>query len=173
MKQKAILSFILAILYLLIMPAIIYPLKLVYFVPFIVILLVNRLSFFQIVITSFFVGLISDLISDLFFGIHILNYIIASILAYRYKRFFNEKATSIALYSFVYCIFYVLFSYMLLYVFEKNFSNNLTTLLIDLILLCSATAFYGFLMIAMPVKIYFDTLKKTKQIFRNRKRKRT
>jgi rod shape-determining protein MreD len=173
MKQKAILSFILAMLYLFIMPAIIYPLKLVYFAPFIVILLVNRLSFLQIVLTSFLVGLISDLISDLFFGVHILNYIIASILAYRYKRFFNEKPISTALYSFVYCVFYVFFNYILLYVFEKNFSNSFTTLIIDLFLLCSLGAVYGFFMFAMPEKIYFDTLKKIKQIFRKRKRSRS
>ena len=130
----------------------IFPLKLIYFAPFLTILFYKN-SFLNILWLSVICGLITDSFSSSTFGIYSLNYLIASFFLYREKRFFNDSIINTSIFTSIYAAIFSLFNPLLFFIFDKKVILSIKWLITDIILMPIIDGIYAFLFFALP--LYF------------------
>lgn len=137
----------------LIFPFVLFPARLFYFAPFLVI------SYYQSgyaasIWTSLFCGLVVDLFSDLPFGINALAYCLSTFVLYRRKRnFFPDSAMTLSIVTFLFAVITTVSLWMILYLLGGKEGVTLKSLFSDFIVMPFYDALYAFVCFTLPIMI--------------------
>ena len=139
-------------------------LKLVHFAPFLILLFYQK-DFISSLWISALCGLIVDIFSSNSFGLFALCYTTGSFFLYKEKRFFNDKAISLSVFTSIYSLIFSLFTPLLFFIFDKKINLSIKWLLTDVIIMPLFDGLYAFMFFALPIllikqvkKINFKTL---------------
>jgi len=103
---------------------------------------------------AIFSGLVLDLLTSTPFGLFALNYSIATLILYRFKRFFKKDPISFCLYTMTYSILCIFFESFLIYVLGNitHLSSLLTATIYSMLIVPILDLLYAFLFFALPIK---------------------
>ena len=160
MKKITLLySFFLSLFFALFATSFIPNIKIIYFLPFLVILYFNT-SFITSLWISFLSGIIVDLISTTHFGINALVFTVLTALFYHRKRLFNLSTLNIFLFTVLLSISHSIFKVFFLFIFDKGLTISFLFFITDVILMSIIDGLYSFLFFALPLKA-IDKFKKS------------
>ena len=155
MKYKKLFPFFLLSLFFIFLSTSLFPyVKWVAFAPFLVITYSSRLFIPSLWIATFS-GLIMDILSqDNPFGLHSLNYVLTTVLIYRYRHHFVDRAIGLASYTFLFSFASTLIQRLGLCFFGAAIPFTLIGFTTDFICLPIFDALYGFIWFSCPLLIY-------------------
>ncbi len=122
-----------------------------YFAPYLARLYI-RYSFHHALWGSFLSGAIMDFFSaSTPIGFFSLGYTLLCFLVFRHRRFFNEKAISLPLYTFYLSFVFSFIQIALVYLFQKNFYFSFKLFISDMIIMPLLDSIYCILWFIVPV----------------------
>lgn len=136
-------------------PFFLHSVRLSFFAPFLA-LAYNRTSFVIALWIAFGAGICLDLVSTCErFGIYGLNFVLTTALLFpQRRRFFEDKASSFALYSAIVAAVSTLIQLALLYVFDSGVVLSGKLFLFDVLALYALDGLYAFLWFTCPMRLY-------------------
>lgn len=140
--------------------ALLAPIKLLAFSPFLAILY-NRSSFQKSLWIASLCGLIIDALSSEFhLGIHSLNYCLTTFLLYRQKKhFFEDKPVALCLFALLIAVVSSLMQLVLISIFDKALPLSMGLLVTDLVLMPILDTIYAFVCFCCPLMLYLHIKK--------------
>lgn len=154
-KKYLIFAFIICFLSTLLMPVLFPRLRLMYFIPFLIILYYQR-PFVRCLWYSFFCGLIIDLLSaQPPFGFYACNYTLATAIIYHQKRnFFADHLSTLPIMTFLFSCTLTILEVIFLNVFGLSMSLSWQWVFADLLILPAGDAIFAFLcFILIPMSL--------------------
>lgn len=138
----------------------VYPhLKLIAFAPFLA-FLYSRMSLPQSLWIATLCGLIYDLLSSEFiFGLHAINYSLTTLVCYKQKRHFADKALALCLYTLLISTVYSLLQVLLICIFDRGLPLSGKWALTDLLLMPLADSVYAWIWFHCPIRLYLHLKK--------------
>ncbi len=145
-KKNLILAFISSFILTVLMPVIAPSLRLMYFVPFLIILFYQKTLPYSLWY-AFFCGLILDLFSvQAPFGFYACIYTLASAIIYQQKRnFFADHLSTLPIMTFLFSVTATLLEVIFLYMFGNRISLGGHWIFSDLLIMPASDALYAFL----------------------------
>lgn len=145
-KKNLSLAFFNCLFLTILMPVIAPSIRLMYFVPFLVILFYQK-SFSYCLWYSFFCGLIIDLLSvQPPFGFYACNYTLATAIIYHQKRnFFADHLSTLPIMTVLFSCIATTLEVIFLYIFGTHVSIGLQWVFTDLLIMPACDALFGFL----------------------------
>lgn len=132
--------------------------KFIYFAPLLIFLFYN-VSFISILWIATLLGFFQDLFSSSFFGINAILYLIATLVLYKEKRFFNDKPINLSIFTMVFSIVFSFLTPILFFIFDKKINLSITWILTDIIIYPILDGIWAFIFFAMPL-LFFDNFRK-------------
>lgn len=154
-KKNLTFAFINCLILTVLMPVIAPSIRLMYFVPFLVILFYQK-SFAYCLWLSFFCGLIIDLLSvQPPFGFYACNYTLATAIVYQQKRnFFADHLSTLPIMTFLFSCTATILEVIFLYIFGTHVSLGLQWVFSDLFIMPASDALFAFLwFILIPMSL--------------------
>lgn len=154
-KKNLVFAFLCCFLLTLLMPVLAPKIRLMYFVPFMIILFYQK-NFAYCLWCAFFCGLFIDLLSiQPPFGFYACNYTLATAIIYPQKRnFFADHLSTLPIMSFLYSCTATGLEVIFLYIFGARMYLSLQWIGVDFILMPACDALFGFLLfILLPISL--------------------
>jgi len=136
------------------------PIKLLAFAPFLAILY-NTVTRPTALWIALLCGLGVDLLSsELRLGLHALNYCLTTLLLFKHKRhFFDDKPLSLSLFTLLISAVSTLLQILLIALFEHTLPLSGQLLITDLVIMPLVDAIYAFLWFSCPIMLYLSIKK--------------
>lgn len=162
-KKSLWLAFTSGCIFTLLLPTIFPSLRLMFFVPFLIILFYQK-SFSVCLWCAFFCGLMIDVLSiQPPFGFYACNYTLATAIIYSQKRnFFADHLSTLPIMTFIFSSTATLLEGTFLYIFGAHMSLGLTWVFSDLFIMPACDALYAFLwFIILPLSLQKKSRRRT------------
>lgn len=88
------------------------------------------------------------------FGLHALNYVLTTVIIYRYRHYFVDRAVGLASYTFLFSFVSTLLQFLGLCFFATTIPMSMIGLTTDFICLPILDALYGFIWFSCPLIMY-------------------
>lgn len=153
-------------------PTLMPSLRLMYFFPYLIIILYNR-PLSQCLWAAFGCGLIVDLLSsDARFGINALNYCVTMLMICNIKHyFFADRISTLPAMTFFYSFLSTVVSVTIAQIFQHPFPLTIKWIFCDLVLMPSLDAAYAFTFFILPSLLVGKKAKRGEDYFsRSRQR---
>lgn len=156
-------------------PTLFPSLRILFFAPFLVII-VYQISFLKCLWVSFFCGLLIDILSsNSHLGLYAGNYVLTTALIYHQRRnFFSDSISTLPLMTLFFSVVSTLLETFALYIFEKPLVSSWKWIGIDFILLPVVDALYSLMIFVMPTlflkKYNKSNMKNLRNVFFVRKK---
>lgn len=167
-NKNLFLAFLITFLLTLFQPALFPFLRLMFFVPFLIILFYQK-SYLTCLWISFGCGLILDLLSSkTHFGLFALNYTLTTWILYERRRnFFGDNLSTLPIMTFFFSVITTVIQYGLMYMFENNFHLSFKWIVSDLLVMPLADSTYAFILFILPSFILGKTPRRGSDYFAN------
>lgn len=162
-KKNLIFAFVSCLILTIFMPVIAPSLRILYFVPFLIILFYQK-SFPYCLWWAFFCGIILDLLSvQPPFGFYACNYTLATAMIYQQKRnFFADHLSTLPIMTFLFSFTATILEVIFLYLFGTRVSIGLQWIFVDLLIMPAADALFAFLwFVLIPVSLQKKSKRRT------------
>ena len=126
--------------------------KILYYIPFLVILFFNKPFIFTLW-TALFCGFVVDLLSSTHFGIHSLIYSLSFALSYKLKRYFKISPFNIVIFTIFISLVYSLLNAFFLFIFDTGIKLSMLWFFSDVIFMAFLDGLYAILFFALPLKL--------------------
>lgn len=128
-------------------------LHLLFFVPFLI-FVYYRYSFLTTLWIVSCTGLVNDLFASHFFGISSINYLLTTLLIYRWKNhFFVDKLSTLPVMTALFSSLSSILHWLLLFFLDQSFPLSPTFVFTDFFLMPIADALFAFAFFTLPLMI--------------------
>lgn len=143
-KKRSAILFTITLALTLFIPPLFPHLRLIFFAPFLITAYYQK-SYASCLWLSFFCGLILDLLSSSFIGLHALNYcLITGLLFPQRRHFFADNLSTLPIMVFFFSFLSTLFEAILIHTYDSSLTLSLKWIFIDLFLMPCFDAIYAF-----------------------------
>lgn len=164
-KKRGLNLFILTLLFTLFLPALFPSCRLLFFAPFLVVMYYQK-SLSLCLYFSFLCGIILDLLSTSFIGLHALNFCLVTIFLYsRQRNFFSDNLSTLPLMTFFFSLLSTLLDALLIHTFESTFPFSLKWVFADVFIMPALDASYAFVCFILPFYAFGKRRRRGKDYF--------
>lgn len=165
-RKSLLISFLSTLLLTLFVPAVLPGLQMQFFIPFLIIAFYQK-SLLQSLWLALSCGMILDLFSSHeHFGLYPLNFFLTTVLIFgNRKHFFADSLSTLPIMTYTFSVISTALQTLLLHFFEKPIILSWSWVIIDLFLMPSFDATFGFIWFIMPSLLFGSPIRRGHEYF--------